>query len=254
MSVMKLPPVILSLVFALAAIAPVALADPATPELAPFEINLGKAKAPPPKADPAKVRAVERFLAARQGASLDGARRTEARRMLSAGAKVDDSALMGAKGQKIVAFDFHDAAIDAAGSGRFTVSVYLLFADPKGRVTESRDEMLTFSEDHGSYICMSLKPTNVMLWDSTDIERSADSLQARGALDRAAEFLEAWSERQKQMTAHSIEDIYRADAGKLLIPCLRFTAEIGRRGYEVIDSPLVASQGPGGFRVESSSN
>jgi hypothetical protein len=173
--------------------------------------------------------------------------------MLSAGAKVDDATLTGSKGERIVAFDFHDATIDAAGTGRFTVSVYLLFADREGRVTESRDELLTFVGDHGSILCASLKPTNVMIWDSDEIERSADSLQARGALERASEFLDAWSARQKRMTAHSIEDIYRADAGKLLIPCLRFTAEIGKRGYEVLDSPLVASPGPDGFRVESSS-
>ncbi|MBI4364210.1 MAG: hypothetical protein HY568_02165 [Candidatus Latescibacteria bacterium] len=254
---MKLPPVLLLLLLAAAAGAaalnskelsalPAASADPA-----PFEINLGDPP-PPAKADPARVRAVERFLAARQSASLDGTRKADARRMLSAGAKVDDATLAGGTGRRIVAFDFHDAAIDGAGPGRFTVSVYLLFADREGRVAESRDEMLTFSGDRGSYICTALKPTNVMTWDASEIERSADSLQARGALERAEGFLRAWSERQKGMTAHSIEDIYRADAGKLLIPCLRFTARPGKRGYEVIDSPLLASPGPGGFRVEAS--
>ena len=74
-----------------------------------------------------------------------------------------------------------------------------------------------------------------------------------GLLARAQEFLHAWAQRQRQASAYSIEDIYRADAGKLLIPCLRFTAESGKRGYDVIDSPLVASKGPSGFRVEATS-
>lgn len=173
--------------------------------------------------------------------------------MLSAGVKVDESALVGGEGQRLVAFDFHDAAIEQASAGRFTVSVYLLFADREGRVTESRDEALTFSGERGAYVCTSLKATNVMIWDSTEIERSAESLQAKDALARAQEFLQAWAQRQRQASAYSIEDIYRADAGKLLIPCLRFTAESGKRGYDVIDSPLVASKGPSGFRVEATS-
>ena len=246
---MKLLSALFPLIMILSAAAPAVSAEPA-----PFEVNLGKAPPPPPKVDPAKVRAVERFFAARQSASLDGARKAEARRMLSAAAEVDESTLVGAKGHRLVAFDFHDAAIEPEGAGRFAVSVYLLFADREGRVTESRDERLRFSGERGAFVCTSLKPTNVMIWDSADIERSADSLQARDALGRAEEFLHAWAQRQQQASAYSIEDIYRADAGKLLIPCLRFTAELGKRGYEVIDLPLVASKGPGGIRVESSSN
>ena len=85
-------------------------------------------------------------------------------------------------------------------------------------------------------------------------EQAGHILDSKAALARAPELLHAWAQRQRQASAYSIEDIYRADAGKLLIPCLRFTAEFGKRGYEVIDSPLVASKGPSGFRVEATSN
>jgi hypothetical protein len=90
---------------------------PVLADTEPTEIRLGKAPAPPPAVDANKVRTVERFLAARQAASMDRSRGSDPRRFLGGSAKVDDETLIGAKGRHIIAFDFKDAAIEAAGAG-----------------------------------------------------------------------------------------------------------------------------------------
>jgi len=225
-----------------------------TPVLAatePTEIRLGKAPAPPPAVDANKTRSVERFLAARQTASIDRSRGQDPRRFLSGSAKVDEETLTGAKGQRLVAFDFKDATIEAAGAGRFRVQTYLLFADKDGRVVESRDETLLFSGEKSAYVCVSVQPTNVMRWDSSEVEKSANALSAKDALAQAEGFLQAWAKSQASGSAYSVEEIYAAGQGKLLVPCLRFTAEYGKRGYDVVDSPLVLSRSSSGYRIES---
>jgi hypothetical protein len=218
------------------------------------EIRLGKAPAPAPKPDPVITRAVERFLAARQAASVDRSREPAARRLLGAATKVDAAALIGRPGETLVAFDFRDGGIVRLESGRFRVPVYLLFADKQGRIVESRDEALTFAGGAGGYMCTSLKATNVMSWDFSEAVKSADRLRARDAVERGNEFLLDWARRQTRPAGYSIEDVYAAGAARVMIPCLRFTAEFGKRGYDVVDSPLIMRRGPRGYRIEPAAN
>jgi hypothetical protein len=218
------------------------------------EIRLGKPPAPVPKPDPVNARAVERFLAARQSASVDRSRDAAARRLIGAGVKVDATTLAGSPGQTLLAFDFRDGAIERLGNGRFRVPVYLLFADQQGRIVESRDEMLTFTGGAGGYLCTSLKTTSVMSWDSAEAAKSAAKLGARDALERGNEFLLDWAKRQTRPAGYSIEDVYAAGAARVLIPCLRFTSDFGKRGYDVVDSPLIMRRGPRGYRLEPAAN
>src|SRR5439155_11685581 len=73
---------------------------------APAEIRLGKQAVPALKANPAAIRAVERFFAARQGASLDRTRLAAARHLITGAVRGADATLAGAAGEVIIAFDF----------------------------------------------------------------------------------------------------------------------------------------------------
>jgi hypothetical protein len=221
---------------------------------APTEIRLGKPAPPAPKADPAAVRAVERFFAARQSASMDRSRLAAAQHGLAGAVKVEPSTLAGEPGQTLVAFDFQDGAIERLGSGRFRVSVYLLFADRQGKVAESRDEVLTFTGQAASYACASLRTTNVMRWDTAEVVRSAERLHSSQALETADQFLKAWTHQQNRLAAYSIEDVYPAGTGRIMLPCLKFTAAVGKRGYDVVDSPIMMRRGARGFQIESAAN
>ena len=220
----------------------------------PREIRLGQPPPPAPKPDQAEVRAVERFLAARQSGSLDRSREAAARRFLVGSAKVDAATLVGERGETLAAFDFSDGAIVHLTSGRFRVPVYLLFADGSGRVTKSRDEDLTFEGGRGAFACSSIKVRSTMSWDSGEIEKTADRLHAREALDHAGEFLRSWAKRQTRPSAYSISDIYPDAPSRMVIPCLRFTAQFGKRGYDVVDLPLMMNRGPNGYQLEPAAN
>jgi hypothetical protein len=200
------------------------------------------------------VRAVERFLAARQSASADRSQERAARRFLTAAAKVDPATLVGEPGETLVAFDFRDTAIEHQAPGRFRATVYLLFANGEGRITRSRDEVLTFTGGPGGFFCASVKRTNAMSWDSDEIRKTAERLKASEGLDRAGDFLRAWATRQTRSAAYSIEDVYPAGRARIMIPCLRFTAEFGKRGYDVVDLPLMMSRGPKGYQLEPTAN
>ena len=250
-----MPPFLKSLpALILLAIATPRASSVAPAEEAPAEIRIGKAPRPAPKPDPAQMRAVEGFLAARQSASIDRSRAPAARRWLTGAVKVDAATLAGESGQTLVAFDFTDGSIERMGEGRFRASAYLLFADRHGRVTESRDEVLTFSGGGQGYGCTSLKTASVMHWDSEEVVKSADRLRSRQALDQADEFLRAWATRQTRLGAYSIEGVYPAGASRIMIPCLKFTAELGKRGYDVVDSPIMMRRGPKGYQIEPVAN
>ena len=252
--VMRLMPPVILLLLATA----LPCGAPGTPrapaDQAISEIRLGKAPVPASKPDPTTTRAVERFLAARQSASVDRYREAGARRLLSGAVKVDAATLAGKPGQTMVAFDYRDGAMERLGTGRFRVQVYLLFADVSGRVVESRDEALTFTGGAGGYLCTSLKTVSMMSWDSNEAFKSASRLRARDALERANEFLLDWAKRQTSPAGYSIEDVYAAGAARVMIPCLRFTAEFGKRGYDVVDSPLIMRRGLKGYRLEPAAN
>lgn len=223
-------------------------------EEAPREIRLGQPPPPAPKPDQAEVRAIERFLAARQSGSLDRSREAAARRFLAGGTKVDAATLVGERGETLAAFDFSDGAIVHLTSGRFRVPVYLLFTDDNGRVTKSRDEDLTFEGGRAAFTCASIKVRSAMSWDSGEVAKTADQLHAREALDRADDFLRTWAKRQTRPSAYSISDIYPDAPSRIVIPCLRFTAQLGKRGYDVVDLPLMMSNGPKGYQLEPAAN
>jgi len=220
----------------------------------PTEIRLGKPKPAPWRPDPALTRAAERFLAARQTASMDRTREPAARRWLPKAVKVDTATLVGKPGQTLVAFQFPEGGIEPLGVGGFRVTVYLLFADAQGRVAETRDEVLTFVGSRETYVCGALKTASSMRWDFEEVQKSADRLHSREAYDRADEFLKSWAMRVQGTAAYSMQDFYPAGSGKFMVPCLRFTAEVGKRGYEVLDSPLIMKRGPKGYQVELASN
>ena len=220
----------------------------------PDEIRLGKAAPAVPQAEPAQVRVVERFFAARQSASLDRTKLSAARRWLTASVKVDASTLAGDPGQTLVAFDFTDGAIEKLGSGRFRADVYLLFADRQGKVTQSRDEILVFVPRAGGYACAALVTAGTMHWDSGEVVKSAARLHCGNALDQADAMLREWATRQTRLAAYSIEDVYPAGMGRILIPCLQFTAAEGKRGYDVVDSPLIMKRGSKGYEIEPVAN
>jgi len=220
----------------------------------PTEIRLGKPKPQAWRPDPALTRAAERFLAARQSASMDRSREPAARRWLPKAVKVDTATLIGSPGQTLVAFQFPEGGIEPLGVGGFRVTVYLLFADAQGRVAETRDEVLTFVGSRETYVCGSIKTASSMRWDADEVQKSADRLRSREAYDRADEFLKTWAMRVQGTAAYSMQDFYPAGSGKIMIPCLRFTAEVGKRGYEVLDSPLIMKRGPNGYQAELASN
>jgi hypothetical protein len=222
---------------------------------APAEIRLGKPAAPgPPKADPAQVRAVERFYAARQSASLDRARLGAARAMIVGGATMDPATLAGDPGRVLLAFDFTDGAVERLAPGRFRVPVYVLFSDRQGRVVQSRDEILTFAGGKGGYTCSSLKLASLMQWTSEHVEKAAARLHVSQALDHADEILNEWATQQPQLAAYSIEDVYPTGVNRVMIPCLAFSATAGKRGYEVVDTPIMMRRGSKGFEVEPPAN
>ncbi len=220
----------------------------------PTEIRLGKPKPPAPPPDPAIERAAERFLAARQSASVDRSKEPAARRWIPGAVKVDAATLIGSPGQTLVAFDFGQGGVERLGVGGFRLKAYLLFADDQGRVVESRDEVLTFVGSGNNYVCGSLKTAGAMRWNPDDVQKSADRLKSREAFDRADAFLRSWVKQQKRTAAYSMQDFYPVGPGKIQIPCLRFTAQFGKRGYDVIDSPIIMRRGPRGFEVELAAN
>jgi len=220
----------------------------------PTEIRLGKAPPVAPQTDPAPVRAVERFFAARQRASLDRTQLPAARRWLTSAVKADASTLAGDPGHTLVAFDFTDGSIEKLGGGRFRVDVYLLFADRQGKVVESRDEILVFIPQAGGYACAALVTAGTMRWDSAEVEKSADRLHCAPALDQADASLREWATRQTRLSAYSIEDVFPAGMGRIMIPCLKFTAAEGKRGYDVVDSPIIMRRGSRGYQIEPVAN
>jgi hypothetical protein len=220
----------------------------------PAEIRLGKASTLEPKADPAQVRAIERFYAARQSASIDRSRLPVARRMITGGATMDAATLVGGPGQILTAFDFTDGAIERTGTGRFRVSVYVLFADHQGKVVQSRNEVLAFAGEKGAWTCSSLQTASVMEWASEPVAKTAARLHMSQALDHANEILQEWATKQTQLAAYSIEDVYPTAVNRVMIPCLAFSAVAGKRGYDVVDTPIMMRRGSRGFEVESPAN
>jgi len=151
----------------------------------------------------------------------------------------------------IVGFDFHDDAIETLGSGRYRVTAYLLFSDATGQVVQSRDETLVFSMREGGAVCTDLKTTNQIVWDQQGISEVAKSLNAAPELDRANRYLREDARAGDRLLAFSVADVTRDPGGKVLVQCLRFKSQAGKRGFEVSASPLVLTRTADSIRVET---
>jgi hypothetical protein len=239
---MKLAPLLCSLLL---------FASSASAEPGVTEIRLG---APAPTAAPidkAKVKAVERFLAARQTGSNDRDLASRARALLRTKERLEDAALFGPKGSTLAAFDFHDEAIEPASAGRFRVSVFLLFANAVGQVVESRDEELTLVKSGDSYVCGVLRVTNLIVWSQEDVLEAARSLGAAKELDEAQRHVRESAAAKTARVAYSFADVQKNADGRIVVQCLQFKSDPGRRGFEVTTAPIVLSRSDDSIRVES---
>ena len=214
------------------------------------EIRLGQAPPAHAKADPSLVHAVERFLAARQDASIDRTLAGHARALLATHEKVDDEVLFGPHDASMAAFDFHDDGIETLGSGRFRVTAYLLFSDDEGKIVQSRDENLVFTAREGGTACTELHTTNVISWNQDGIAETAKTIGASLELERANRYLREGARSGDRLLAYSLADVTRDSGGKVLVQCLRFRSQAGKRGFEVTASPLVLTRTADSIRVE----
>lgn len=239
---MKLAPLLCTLLLS---------AAPALAEDGVTEIRLGS---PPPVAqevDPSKVRAVERLLAARQAGSVDPDRAPGARSLVRTNERLDDAALFGLKGSTLSAFDFHDESIATEKSGRFSVSVFLLFANAAGQVVESRDEELVFTHEGDEYTCTSLRATNVIAWGQEGVREAASALGATEELDRATKYLVTGGMGQDRGSAYSMADVQKGADGKVVVQCLRFRSDPGKRGFDVSTVPIILTRSDDSIRIET---
>jgi len=214
------------------------------------DIRLGTPAPAPASVDKAKVKAVERFLAARQTGSTDRDLTSRAHALLKTKERLDDATLFGPKGSILAAFDFHDEAVEPAGAGRFRVSVFLLFANGAGQVVESRDEELTFARAGDTYICEGLRVTNRVEWSQTDVLEAARSLGATRELDEAQRYLRQSVTGKGARVAYSLANVQKNADGRIVVQCLRFKSDPGRRGFDVTTAPIVLSRSDDSIRVE----
>ena len=216
------------------------------------DIVLGDTTPPPPPApEDFRVQAVEGFLAERQEASVarSGGRAEKVRATAPKGAGDED--LFGPAGSHLIAFDFSPEAIESERAGHFRIPVYLLFADEEGEVVESRDEALDFSDTNGIWLCTSRKTSAAMSWIGDGVLDTAESLGVADELGQAEKHLHDWTIGRKESVAYSVADIAKEAGGRVVVSCLRYTAEFGRRGFDVKSEPLVLSRQQGVLRIES---
>jgi len=245
-------PASLALLLLVAAFPAFAGTDPGSDSTAATEIVLGDVTPPPPPApDDFRVQAVEGFLAVRQDGSL-GRAVDRAAKLKSMGPKgATEEEIYGPKGSRLIAFDFSPEAIESEGAGHFRVPVYLLFADEEGKVVESRDESLDFSETNGVWVCAARRTSAAMSWIGDGVLDTAESLGVSEELVQAEKHLQDWTIGRKESLAYSVADVAKEAGGRVIVSCLRYTAEYGRRGFDVKTEPLVLSREQGVLRVES---
>lgn len=215
-------------------------------------IRLGQAPPAPPAADPAKVKAVERFLADRQEASGNRVLAAALRRDLAAKRQIDDDLLVGPRGATLLAFDFEDADVPVRGAraSRFTLPVHLLFAKTDGQVVETRTERLTFVAAGGGWRCADIVPTNVVTWDDSESLDAAKAAGIGAQIDALKEHLRRAARRDRSV-AYSLSDVDRAPDGRVTVRCLRYSAEPGRRGFDIENQAVVLVKQDGSYRIDS---
>jgi hypothetical protein len=237
-----------SLLLSLALVAAPAVAETGVPEIR----IVGEAPPAPAEPSPAAVKAVERFLSLRQEASVVRAKSSSVRRVMASGPQVNDETLVGPRGATLAAFDFKDADLPAARSRatRFDVPARVLFAGADGQVVESRTEALTFVASGGGWACSKIVPTNVITWDSMEALERASGTGIAGEIGRLKAFLTG-AATKKRTVVYSVANVGRGANGTVVVQCLRYTAETGRRGFDVSDAPVVLSKQNGAYRIES---
>lgn len=215
-------------------------------------IRLGEAPPPPPAADPAKIHAVECFLAARQEASASRIRTAALRRGLAGTRQFDDDVLVGPRGAMLLAFDFGDADVPARGErvSRFTLPVHLLFAKDDGEVVETRAEELTFVAAAGGWSCSDIVPTDVVSWDVSGTIDGANAAGIGTELGALRERLRG-AKGSNKWTAYSLAEVEREDGGRVIVRCLRYSATRGKRGIEIEDEPVVLVKRGDSYRIET---
>ena len=211
------------------------------------EIRLGTTVAAP-ASDRTKIQAVESFLAARQDGSIDPSLAHRARSRVRTGEEVPSTTLFGPKGAVLAAFDFGEEAIVPEGDG-FRVSMYVLFTDREGRIVESRDELLTFSHGDGSYVCTSLRPTNIISWKDEGVRDAAKLAGAEWELERVERHLRQWSTDRKDLAGYSVSSLRPQEDGSFLVHCLRYESRPGHRGYRVDSSPITLRRSGDSIRI-----
>lgn len=223
-----------------------ALADPDV-----TEIRLGTPPPPEEPVDPAKVRAVEGFLAARQVGSLNRDHVSPARALTHTTERLDDATLFGPKDATLAAFNFENESIVPVGFGHFSVSVYLLFANGSGQVVESRDEELVFSHEGDRYVCTFLHAVNVITWTQDGVRAEAASLGAASEFERAERYLADGALGHERLTTYSLADVQKEAGGRVVVQCLRFRSDPGKRGFQVSSTPIVLYRSDDSIRIES---
>ncbi len=213
-------------------------------------IHLGEAPPPPPAVDPSRVNAVERYLAARQTGSVARTKGRMAKLPAMAPRSATAEELYGPKEAHLIAFDFKDESVEASGAGRFQVTAFLLFADETGQVVESRDEALVFTGKSGAWSCASRQTTASMSWSSDGVFDSAAELGVSEELRRAETHLRDWTIGRRQALAYSVADVAKERDGRVVVQCLRFTADPGKRGFDVDSATVVLTRDGGTLRVE----
>jgi hypothetical protein len=241
----------LLLVITLLLLAAPAVASSTAPQPGLADIVLGTPSTPAAQADPAQVKAVERFLAARQEGSIHRKRQDEARRLMAMKARPSEETLFGPRGATITAYDFENESIEAFDRTHFQVPVYTILANPDGQVVSSRTEMLTFVRNDGGWLCSDLHPIDSIQWWPAALSDAAKSLGAGEEYMRAQSFLREARSQDRQALAYSLADIQRTD-DRVVVQCLRFASDVGKRGFEINDTPIVLSRSADGLiRIES---
>lgn len=237
---------VLRLLCILALCAAPAAADPDVPE-----IRLGTPPPPEPPVDAAKIHAVEAFLAARQVGSLNPEHSAPARALIHTAERPDDATLFGPKGATLAAFNFEDESIAPVGFGHFSVSVYLLFANGSGQVVESRDEELVFSHEGERYVCTFLHAVNVITWTQDGVRDEAAALDATAEFERAQRYVSDGALSHDKLTTYSLADVEKGPGGRVVVQCLRFRSDPGKRGFQVTSTPIVLYRSADSIRIES---
>ncbi len=118
-------------------------------------------------------------------------------------------------------------------------------------MVESRDESFLFAGTGGAWACVSRQTTASMSWDSDGVLDTAVSLGVSDELRPARTQLRDRTSGRRQGLAYSVADVAKERDGRVVVQCLRFTADPGRRGFGVDSAPLVLTRDGGKLRVES---